>query len=73
MNAIDRNRTSADPHLWDVPVLAQRWCCAESFIWAQIASGRLKAVKMGRRTKITQAAKEEYEAGLPPVRAQVAA
>ncbi len=65
--------TTSDPDLWDVPQLAHRWGCAQSFIWAQIAGGRLKAVKMGRRTKITQSAKEEYERSLPPARAQAAA
>ncbi len=68
-----KDRTGPAGSLWDVPRLALDWDCGQSFIWAEIAAGRLKAVKMGRRTKVHHDEKLRYEAALPAVEIKQAA
>ena len=53
--------------LFTIPDIAYKERVGVRFIWAEIAAGRLKAVKVGRLTRVSQEALDAWLKALPPV------
>jgi hypothetical protein len=53
------------PVAWTIPELCQRYRWTRTYVYEQAALGRLKAIKAGRRTLITDESSEAHFHSLP--------
>lgn len=57
-----------DPLVWTVREAAGRIRMSESYVWNLIAAGDIKAVKIGRSTRIPESELQRFIASLTPVK-----
>jgi excisionase family DNA binding protein len=62
----------SSPRAFSITEFCRRYGIGRTNAYQEIAAGRLRAVKAGRRTLITQEAAEAWLAGLPELNNQVA-
>jgi excisionase family DNA binding protein len=60
------------PRAFSIPEFCRRYGIGRTNAYQEITAGRLRAVKVGRRTLITQVAAEAWLASLPEMNTQVA-
>jgi excisionase family DNA binding protein len=60
------------PRAFSIPEFCRRYGIGRTNAYQEIAAGRLRALKVGRRTLITQDAAESWLAALPELKTQVA-